>query len=353
MSLLFLQLRGEMRKLFARKRTYIGFGAYVVLEILVLCLFQLQKVQASWRHMIERAGGGFEHYFSGTTLALIVVMATFLLTMLYLALIGGDVVAKEVEEGTMRMALCRPISRVRLLLLKYVACVIYNFVLVAFVGGTALLACTLREGPGGLFAMAPEQNIVALFDTQEGLVRYGAALFFYALSSLSITTVAFMLSCFNMKPATATIVTLSAFIIDWIFYHLPYFSSIKEYFLTHNMTTWVHIFLQRVPWTLMAQDYAYLLAVDATFVIVGVVSVSAAGFQELAGALRSQRLAEQVEDGGVLDEALQFFRAIAAADGDDILGGVGSGGHEEGGGFGLRAGRLGSVGAGGAGCPGD
>jgi ABC-2 type transport system permease protein len=279
MSLLALQLRGELRKLFARKRTYIGFGAYIVLEILVLCLFQLQKVQASWKHMIERAGGGFEHYFSGTTLALIVVMATFLLTMLYLALVGGDVVAKEVEEGTMRMALCRPISRVRLLLLKYVACLIYTFALVAFVGGTALLACTLREGTGGLFAMAPEQNIVALYDTQEGMIRYGGALFFYALSFLSITTLAFMFSCFNMKPAAATIVTLSAFIIDWIFYHLPYFSSIKEYFLTHNMTTWVHIFVQRVPWTVMAEDYAYLLAVDATFVIIGVVTFQQRDFK--------------------------------------------------------------------------
>ena len=279
MSLLLLQLRGELRKLFARKRTYIGFGAYVVLEILIILLFQLRKVQGAWRHIIERAGGGFEHYFSGTTLALVVVMATFLLTMLYLALVGGDVVAKEVEEGTMRMALCRPISRVRLLLLKYAACVIYTFVLVAFVGASALLACTLREGTGGLLAMAPEQGIMALYETGEGYVRYAGALFFYALSFLSITTLAFMFSCFDMKPAAATIVTLSAFIIDWIFYHLPYFASIKEYFLTHNMTTWVHIFVQRVPWMQMVEDYAYLLAVDATFVIIGVVAFQMRDFK--------------------------------------------------------------------------
>jgi ABC-2 type transport system permease protein len=88
-----------------------------------------------------------------------------------------------------------------------------------------------------------------------------------------------MLSCFNMKPAAATIVTLSAFISDWIFYHLPYFSSIKEYFLTHNMTTWVHIFEQRIPWMAMVEDYAYLLAVDATFVVVGVVAFQVRDFK--------------------------------------------------------------------------
>ena len=279
MSLLALQLRGELRKLFARKRTYIGFGAYIVLEIRIIVLFQLRGAQAWWRRLIERAGGGFEHYFSGTTLALIVVSATFLLTMLYLALVGGDVVAKEVEEGTMRMALCRPISRVRLLLLKYAACVIYTFVLIGFVGASALLTCTLREGTGGLMAWAPEQNILAIYETGEGLARFAGSLFFYGLSFLSITTLAFMLSCFDMKPAAATIVTLSAFIIDWIFYHLPYFASIKEYFLTHNMTTWVHIFVQRIPWMTMAEDYAYLLAVDATFVIVGVMAFQVRDFK--------------------------------------------------------------------------
>ena len=279
MSLLFRQLRGELQKLFARKRTYIGFGAFVVLEILIIALFQLQKVQRSWRFLIERAGGGFETYFSGLTLALIVVMATFLLTMLFLALIGGDVVSKEVEEGTMRMTLCRPISRVRLLLIKYAACVIYTFALILFVGGSALAAGLIRQGSGGLFVMAPEQRIFTLYEWHEGLLRYGAALCFCALSFLSITTLSFMLSCFNMKPAAATIVTLAAFVIDWIFFHLPYFESIKEYFITRNMETWVNIFRYRIPWTQMTQDYAYLIAVDATFVIIGILNFQQRDFK--------------------------------------------------------------------------
>ena len=279
MSLVFRQLRGELQKLFARKRTYIGFGAFLLLQALIIALFQLKRVQSTYRQFIERAGGGFETYFSGLTLALIVVMATFLLTMLFLALVGGDVVSKEVEDGTMRMTLCRPISRVRLLLIKYAACVIYTFALVLFVGGSALSAGLLRHGAGGLFVMAPEQRIFALYEWSDGLARFGGALFFYALSFLSITTLAFMLSCFNMKPAAATIVTLATFIIDWIFFHLPYFESIKEYFITRNMETWVNIFRYRIPWTQMTQDYAYLLAVDATFVIIGVLNFQRRDFK--------------------------------------------------------------------------
>jgi hypothetical protein len=69
MKLFLLQLRGELRKLFGRKRTYIGFGAFLLIEILILILLQLPKVQRSFRHMIERSGYIFEDYFSGTTLA--------------------------------------------------------------------------------------------------------------------------------------------------------------------------------------------------------------------------------------------------------------------------------------------
>ena len=278
-TLFFTQLGGELRKLFARKRTYIGFGAFLALEALILALFQLKKVQQGYRRVIERLGYGFDDYFSGLTLGLIMVMATFLLTMLYLALVGGDVVAKEVEEGTMRMTLCRPISRVRLLLVKYTACLVYTFTLIAFVGATALATGLIKEGFGGLFVWAPEQRIMALYPSGEGFYRYGVSLFFYALSFLSITTAAFMFSCFNMKPAAATIVSLSVFIIDWIFYHLPYFESIKDWFITKNMASWANVFQQHIPWDQMLEDYAYLLGVDITLVVIGILAFSVRDFK--------------------------------------------------------------------------
>jgi ABC-2 type transport system permease protein len=279
-TLFFLQLRGELYKLFARKRTYIGFGVYVALEIAILALFQIPKVRRTFPgRMITRLGGVFEEYFSGQTLGLIVLMATFLLTMLYLALVGGDLVAKEVEDGTMRMTLCRPVSRVRLLLVKYAASIIYTFALIFFVGASALAMGYLKEGDGGLFVWAPDQEIMAMFPPGEGYARYFASWSFLALSSVTITTAAFVCSCFNMKPATATIVSLSYFMIDWIFFHLPYFEAIKEWFITGNMTTWANIFRPTIAWSQMLEDYAYLFGVNATLVIIAIVAFSSRDFK--------------------------------------------------------------------------
>ena len=273
MSLFSQQLRGELRKLFARKRTYIGFGAFLAVEILVLVLFQLPKVQGSYRLLIERAGYGFTEYFSGLTLAFIMLTSTIgLLGPLYLALVAGDVVSKEVEDGTMRMMLCRPVARVRLLASKYLACVIYTFALIFFIGLTALAVGIARQGFGGMFVFAPLEGVFALYEKGPGLARYLASLPLLGLSLLAVTSLGFALSCFNMKPAAATITTLSYVTVDFIFKGIPYFESLKQWFLTTHVATWTNIYREHIPWPDMVQDYAYLFAVDLTLVIIATVN---------------------------------------------------------------------------------
>ena len=280
MTLFLLQFRGELIKLFARKRTYIGFGTFVGVEGLLLFLLQLPKPKEHFRRLIEESGYAFERYFSGLTLGLLMVMWTiFLLGALYLALVSGDVVAKEIEDGTMRMTLCRPVSRGRLIVLKFSACAFYTFALVFFIGLSALVAGVAYRGIGGLFAFAPLEKLFALHEFAPGLARYFAALPLLGLSLLSITSLGFMCSCFNMKPAAATIVTLSMMFLDSIFRNIPYFESLHPYFITTHMATWLNVFRIPIPWPQMIEDYAYLLAIDATFVLIAYASFSRRNFK--------------------------------------------------------------------------
>lgn len=280
MRLLLLQLGGELQKLFARKRTYIGFGAFLLVEILILLLLQLPKPKEGIRKLIEGSGYAFEEYFGGLTLGLMILMwTTLLLGGLYLALVSGDVVSKDVEEGTMRMMLCRSISRRRIAGLKFVSCIIYTVVLLGFIGVTALAAGVLTRGVGGLFVFAPLEKVFALYPAGEGLARYALGNALLALGLLSVTSLGFMLSCFNMKPAAATIVTLSVFFLDSIFRNIPYFESFQSWFLTAHMGSWVRVFQPHIPWTLFVQDYAYLLAIDATFFLIGLWSFERRDFK--------------------------------------------------------------------------
>lgn len=273
MGLFLLQFWHELVKLFARRRTYIGFGAFLFMETAVVVGLNRPHPKAAFRKMIESNGFGFEHYFSGLTLGLQMVMWTvFLVGGLYLSLVAGDVVSKEVEEGTMRLMLCRPISRWKIVLQKYLACAVYTLALTLFIGGTALSAGVLYRGLGGLFAFSLSPRLFALYETGPGLARFLGAMPLLAVALMTFASIGFFFSCLNMKPAAATITTLTLLFFDSIFRQIPYFEPYKPYFITEHMSVWLQVFLARIPWRDMGIDLAYLVAVDATFVVLGIVA---------------------------------------------------------------------------------
>ena len=270
MRLFFRQFSAELVKMFARKRTWIGFGAFVVLEILVLSLSRTGAAQRILRHQIESGGELFEEYSKGLSLAFTMMAATVaLLGAIFLALVSGDIVSKEVEDGTMRMTLCRPVSRLRVLGVKFLSSLVYCFVLIVFIGVTALMTGVAWQGLGSLCALIPEEKLLAFYPQDEGLMRYFAAMPCVALSFCTIVSLAFMFSCCNMKPASATIVSLAILFTDRILDFFPQFASFTPWFMTSHMVTWLNVFRSPLPWPKMLEDYLYLFGLDATFVLVG------------------------------------------------------------------------------------
>lgn len=270
MKLFYLQWKGEMRKLFARKRTFLGFAAFLVFEIVLLILLRLDKVQAAFGRVVSKAGYDASEYYSGLTIGfLIVVWTVFLLEALFLALVAGDIVSKEVEDGSLRMILSRPVSRGRVLILKGLVSVFYTFILTGFVMSTALLLGFFYRGFGALFVYEPFEKIFAIHAFTPGLIRYLAAFPLLTLSLSTITALAFCFSCFPMKPSTATIITLSVLFADTILKNIPFFESISSYFVTRRMSIWVHVFDSRIPWEMMVENYAWLVGINATLFLIG------------------------------------------------------------------------------------
>src|ERR1041384_2184433 len=135
-----LHLTSELWKLFGKKRTYIGFGAFLIAQNAMLLIFRFTRWQQDLERSLEGNGYLVQEYISALTVALIMLLPQVVLLMpLYAALVGGDLVAKEAEDGTLRMILSRPISRFRLLLAKWLAGVIFSAVLVMVLGTMAVV----------------------------------------------------------------------------------------------------------------------------------------------------------------------------------------------------------------------
>jgi ABC-2 type transport system permease protein len=265
------QLYFELVKLFARKRTYLGFVAFAVIELLILINLRAPHARMMLKKALTQNGLDFSQYFSGLTVGYNMIYWTILvLGSLYLALVCGDIVSKEVEDGTMRMVLSRPVSRGRILLLKMLTCAVYTISLVWFIVISSLVLAILNHGYGGLIVVDPWQHVFGFFDAGPGLVRFVYATCILSLTMMTFAALGFMFSCFNMKPATATIMTLSVYLFDSIIRGVPYFDNLQDYLLTHHMTVWVQAFQLDIPWDKIEHSLLYLGAFDLLFISVGV-----------------------------------------------------------------------------------
>lgn len=266
------QLRGELRKLFARPRTYIGYVAFLAMEILILVVYKLDRTQALARKQLQTNGLEFDTYYSSLSITFtIMTLSMFVLGSVFFALVAGDIVAKENEDGNLRLIFARPISRLRLLLVKYAAVCLYTVSFVFFVGISGYLMAVAAVGwDGGLFVMEPKMKVFAAYpEWTEGASRLALGALGIGFSMITISSIAFMFSCFKMKPAAATIITLSILFVDMILQNFPFFRPYEEWFITWRMSAWLFLMETYLPWAKVMESFAFLLGLNATVFVIG------------------------------------------------------------------------------------
>jgi len=268
-------LRNELWKLFGKKRTYIGFGAFLLAQNAMLLTFRFTHWQRDMERMLAGNGYMAQEFVSALTVALVMLIPQVLLLMpLYAALVGGDLVAKEAEDGTLRMILSRPISRFRLLAVKWLAGLIFSAVLVSVLGATALGFARIWFPWRGMFVFAPGM-VFNVLPATEGLKLYLCSHLFMTLNASVILSLGFMFSCFNMKPAAATILALSFLFLNLVMEGIPFFERYQEYLLPYHFRIWLYIYSHPTPWERLTQSLCVLLAFNLTTFLVGMAAFQA------------------------------------------------------------------------------
>ena len=280
--LFFQQLYGELRKLYARPRTWMGYGAFLAMEGLILFVYKQDGMQKLNKGLIERNGLEFSTYYSSLSITFtIMLLSMVMLGSIYFALVAGDIVAKENEDGNLRLVFARPISRLRLLIVKYIAICFYTFSFVFFVGVSGYLMAAAALGwEGGLFVLEPKMKIFSAFpEWAEGATRLAMCATGIGVSMITISSIAFMFSCFKIKPAAASIVTLTILFVDMILQFFPMFLPYQSYFVTWRMSAWLFLAEQQVSWPKVVEAYAFLGGLNVTMFVIGWVAFQTRDFK--------------------------------------------------------------------------
>lgn len=269
MNIFWLQLRGELWKLFGKKRTYMGFTMFLLAQNIVALVFRFSNASREMVRTLEGNNYVATYYISSLTIATIMLFPiAYMLLPLYVSLVGGDLVAKEAEDGTLRMILSRPISRSRILLTKWLAGAIFSFLLILALGLFGVAFAAMWFPWGGMFVFIPGE-IFSVFGPGEGLFHFTIAHLMMWVKAVTVMGLAFMFSCFNVKPAAATVMALSFVFINFILMNIPFFKEIQHWFFTYHLNLWQGMFVQPIPWWKVGGSLTVLVAFNITFFIIG------------------------------------------------------------------------------------
>jgi ABC-2 type transport system permease protein len=227
--------RWEIIKLLAQKRTFLGLGTAVLVPIIFVVVLQLQS------------GGPNDvplgRYIRDTGLAVPFVVLFFMSIWgfpLITALVAGDIVAAEHQNGTLKTILTRSRERGEVFAGKVLAAFTYTLVIVFAMAVVGVVAGSVAWGFHPLTSLSGTK-----VSAGHSLALLLASLAIYVLPLMGIAAFALLLSTVTRNSAAAVVGALMWALFMQLLGVLPGTESFRGYLLGTQFDAW-HGFL-RVP----------------------------------------------------------------------------------------------------------
>lgn len=239
-------LQLEVYKIFRRPRTYIAFAviAFIILLIQVGLKFGGKEyVGIVMSGLNETFEAPTDQVLNGYFVCYLTLNLLLIHIPILVALIAGDMISGEASMGTLRLIVAKPVSRTRLLLIKFTASCFYTLILLIWVALFALLLSILLFGTNDLLvAKVSGSNIISSADV---LWRYFAAFIFAGIGLITVAALSFMFSAFadnSIGPIVATVCVIIVFTILTQMQIPFYDETVKPYLFTTHMLGWKGFF---------------------------------------------------------------------------------------------------------------
>lgn len=221
-------LSAELRWIFRRPRTLVVLGLLAVIPVII-------GIALSFANSSGQGTADAPVFVTAaaSALALPIGALTVLLSLLLpltVAMAGGDAIAGEQANGTLRGWLLAPVGRGRLLAVKAVGVAVVALTAAALVGTTGVLTGLVVTGTDGLFTISG--TTLPLLDA---LGRVAITVGWVALQLWAIGAVALAVSTGTDHPMLVVATVLGGVIISQV---LLLFSALD----------WLHPFLLPVSW---------------------------------------------------------------------------------------------------------
>lgn len=230
----FRLLGSELRLIFGRRRNQAGLGVLFGLVVLVGIALKVSAMRhprsSAGDLMSAVAGNGIFLGFAGLS----VEIALFL--PLAVAVLSGDAIAGEANQGTLRYLLIAPVSRGRLLLMKAVSLVIGGLVGATVVAVAGVVTGAVLFGVGPLTSLSGTSMGVG-----DGVLRLLLAVLYLAAGLGALAMIGLFISTLTEQPIAATVATAMASTLLWILDAVPQLDWLHPWLLVDRWMSFLDL----------------------------------------------------------------------------------------------------------------
>lgn len=231
-------LQIELYKISKRPRTYIAFAAIAAIVGIFQFAFKadggsymnlmLQSVQDTFSLDKSKAINGYFMCY--------IILNTLLIQVpILVALVAGDAISGEANMGTLRLLLTKPMSRTKVILVKFAASVIYTLLLLVWMAIISLFLSLFIFGADDMliFRVKGDESQIMQITKDDIMWRYFAAFGYAAVALTVIAALALLLSVYAENSIGPIIATVCIVIVCTVI------SNINVPIIDRNIKPWL------------------------------------------------------------------------------------------------------------------
>jgi ABC-2 type transport system permease protein len=250
-------LRSEIRLIGGRRRNQMGLLVLAAVPVVLAISVRLSSDGGG-------QGGGPDFLDSVTSNGLFVPLAALGVEMgiflpLAISMLAGDAIAGEANIGTLRYLLTVPVSRTRLLAVKYASLCIGALWGVATVAVAGAIIGVALFGTGPLTTLSGSQ-----LDFRAALGRLLLVILYLSAGIAALAAVGLFISTLTEQPIAATIALMIFTILSWILDAVPQLEWLHPWLIVHEWLSFSDLLRDPPFWDNVLRG----LGVDAAYAAV-------------------------------------------------------------------------------------
>src|SRR5437868_1813794 len=236
----------ETYKIFRKPRTYLAFGIIALFIVLIqIGLYANGKdfVKFLMGTVSDTMEIDYDRVLNGYLICYTILNLLLIHVPILVALVAGDIVSGEANAGTLRLLVSKPVSRMEIILAKYIASAGYVFVMLIWIALISLVVSIAVFGTNDLYvAKERELQIISEGDV---LWRYFCAFAFAFVAMMLVAAISLLLSVLSENSIGPIVATVGIIIVCTLMSEMEiplYQKYVKPYLFTTYMLGWKGFF---------------------------------------------------------------------------------------------------------------